>query len=336
MLSDLFGSANSQGVLAGLKAAGWDDFKAFCDTVDAYIKNGTAGTVSLNGKSFKLAAQKTGRAKNLKAIFAMAGSQTWTYGDHLVNIPIDCVFPTVAAAMAATPAQLDKLKGPFLAYAKTLEYMSSHSTSPRGPEFVNSTTNSYDAEVANFCSGKTLFVQQGDWVYTNMQKANPAIVDTLDIIPLKMPIQQSDIQAPGLTVQKINQSLTVWPPDYYLINQKLPVKVQQMAEKFLVWLNTTPAGQKFVIEDMAFIPYNADPKTTKISMSLGKAIISYMADGNTIPAAYSGAPAGWTANTFGQKMMESYLTKAAWTDQDLEDIANFAVSSWKQALAGSN
>ena len=47
-------------------------------------------------------------------------------------------------------------------------------------------------------------------------------------------------------------------------------------------LNTTEAGQKFVVEEMSFIPYNADPATTSAGYSLGDSIISYMAADKTL------------------------------------------------------
>ncbi|MDR0910968.1 MAG: extracellular solute-binding protein [Spirochaetaceae bacterium] len=330
MIAALFGAGNVDGVLAGLTACGWDDFKAFVEAVDAYIKNGTAGNVTLAGKSFALASSKTGKAASLKAVFSMAGSEKWTYGDHLVNIACDAVFPNVAAAVAATDAQVDSMKGAFIAYAKCLDLMSSHSISPRGPEFINSTTNGYDACVNNFANSETLFIKQGNWVYTNIEKANAAICPTLTFVPIKMPFQQSDIKVPGLTVEKLITSIPVFVPNYYLINKKVDVKVQQEAEKFLVWLNTDPEGQKFVTKDMAFIPYNADPAATKLGNSLGDSIISYMAKGATITNAYAGAPVSWSGDTFGLKIMESYLTKATWTEQDYSDIADYGIQMWKQ------
>ena len=101
-----------------------------------------------------------------------------------------------------------------------------------------------------------------------------------------------------------------------------------MAEDFLVWLNTSEAGQKFVTEDMAFIPYNADPATTKIDNSLGNSIIEYMADDAMITNAYAGAPNTWSGDVVGLYIMENKLTKAEWTEEDYEDIANYAVDQW--------
>ena len=34
---------------------------------------------------------------------------------------------------------------------------------------------------------------------------------------------------------------------------------------------------------------------------------------------------------FGLKIMEEYLTKPEWAEQDYEDIANYTIASWKEA-----
>jgi len=98
---------------------------------------------------------------------------------------------------------------------------------------------------------------------------------------------------------------------------------------FLVWMNTSAAGKKFIVESFNFIPYNADPATTVLPNSLGNSILDYINAKTIIAAPYQGAPAVWSGDTVGLKLMESYLTKAVWNDKDYNDIADFAVQAWK-------
>ena len=158
----------------------------------------------------------------------------------------------------------------------------SHAVSERGPEFINSTTNGYDAAVANFANGKTLFIKQGNWCYTNIKNANSEIVDTLTILPIKMPFEQGDIAVDGLTVEHMNSSIPVFCGNYYVLNKQVSQHELEEAQKFLVWLNTSEEGQHYVTEEMAFIPYNADPATTVLGNSLSDCIIGYMSEGNTL------------------------------------------------------
>lgn len=338
MLADLFGADKTTAMLADIKTATYAEWEAFVLALDAYIQSETAGSVTLSGNSYALAATKGALAANLTGVFATAGSQTWTYGDHFLNVAIDAVFADASAAANATPEQLDALKGPLLAYAKALDLKTSHAAGtdaalPRGPEFINTTTASYDASVQLLADHKAVFLKQGNWVYGNIEKVNAEIVKTLTFLPVKMPFTADDIKAPGLTVEKMSQSIPVFVPNYYAINAKSTADEQLKAEAFLVWLNTSDAGKKFVVEDMAFIPYNADPATTTLPNSLGQSILEYLATGDTITNAYAGAPNNWAGATVGLKVMESYLTKETWTDADYEAIANYAIDQWKTMAA---
>lgn len=335
MLGDLFGEDQVDSFIAAYKTATYDEFEAMVNTLAAYIKDGKAGTVTLSGQDFALAAEKKGKAASLEGVFSVAGSEKWTYGDHMVNVAIDAIFKDSTAASNATKEQLEAGKGAFEAYAKALDLKTANATTPRGPELINATTNGYDSAVANFANSKAIFFKNGNWVYTNIENANPDIVDTLTFLPVKMPFTQDDIQVEGLTVEHMLTSIPVFVPNYYLINDKVSDEEKELAQEFLVWLNTTEAGQKFVIEDMAFIPYNADPVTTSAGYSLGDSIISYINERNTLTNAYAGAPTGWATDTFGQQMMENYVNTAEWPDTAYEDIADFAISSWSD-MAGLN
>lgn len=342
LLAELFGEANVTAWLASFKTATYAEFDAAVKAIAAYIKDGTAGTVTLSGKGYALNATKGELAKSLTGVFCTAGSQKWTYGDHFLNVAIDAVFPNAAAAASATTEQIDSLKGAFLAYAKALDLKTSNAAGfegplPRGAEFINTTTAGYDQSVQLLVEHKGLFLKQGNWVYGNIEKidANKTVAPNLTFLPVKMPFTQADVKVSGLTVEHMASSIPVFVPNYYAINAKVSQEEQEKGEKFLVWLNTTDAGKKFVVENMAFIPYNADPATTTLPNSLGQSILEYMKTGNTITNAYAGAPTNWSGETVGLKIMEEYLTKAKWTDKDYTDIADYAIAQWKE-LKSSN
>ena len=333
MLAALFGEDQVDAFLEAFKTATYDEFEQMVLTLQSYIKEGTAGSVTLSGQEFALAAEKTGKAATLEGVFSVAGSEKWTYGDHFVNIAVDAIFPDSKAAGEATLEQLQAGKGAFEAYAKALDLKTANATTPRGPELINATTNGYDPSVATFANSKAIFLKQGNWAYENIKKANADIVDTLTFLPIKMPFTQDDIKVEGLTVEHMLESIPVFVPNYYCINDKVSDEEKELAEEFLVWLNTSEAGQKFVVEEMSFIPYNADPATTSAGYSLGDSIISYMAADKTLTNAYAGAPKGWATDNFGLQMMENYVNTAEWPDTAYSDIADYAISSWAE-MAG--
>ncbi len=328
MLAALFGEDQVESFITAFKTATYDEFEETVHALAAYIKDDTAGSVTLSGQKFTLAPEKTGKAAKLEGVFSVAGSEKWTYGDHMVNVAVDAIFKDSKAASQATREQLEAGKGAFEAYAEALDLKTANATTARGPELINSTTNGYDPAVANFANSKAVFFKNGNWAYTNIEKANPDIADTLTFLPIKMPFTQDDITAEGMTVEHMLSSIPVFVSNYYCINEKVSDEEKELAQEFLVWLNTTEEGQKFVIEDMAFIPYNADPATTSAGYSLGDSIISYINDGKTLTNAYAGAPVNWSGDTLGQYLMENYINKAEWPDDAYEDIADYAINSW--------
>ena len=93
MLAALFGEDQVDAFLEAFKTATYDEFEQMVLTLQSYIKEGTAGSVTLSGQEFALAAEKTGKAATLEGVFSVAGSEKWTYGDHFVNIAADAIFP---------------------------------------------------------------------------------------------------------------------------------------------------------------------------------------------------------------------------------------------------
>ncbi len=331
VLASLFGEDQVDAFIEAYKTASYDEFEAMVLAMDDYIKNGTASDITLSGQTFSFLAEKDERAANLEGVFAVAGSERWTYGDHLINIAIDAVFPDALATAAATTDQLEAGRGAWEAYAKLLDLGTSHAQVERGPELINSTTNGYDQAVASFANGQTVFMKQGNWCYTNITNANADIADYMTFLPIKLDVTDEDIQVEGLTADHLNSSIPVFVPSYYAINAKATDEEKEAAEAFLVWLNTTEEGQKFVIEDMAFIPYNADPDTTSAGYSLGDSILNYVKDGQTITNAYAGLPASYATYTLGAYMMENYLNQTEWPDTAYTDIADYIISSWAEA-----
>ncbi len=338
MLADLFGEENVDEFLEDFKAATYSEFETFVTKVADYIKNGTASEIVLNGNEYILKYDKTELSKKLTGVFAVAGSEKWTYGDHMINLALNTVFATPEEAKVAGKERIESLKNPLMAYARALDLKSSYVAGDegileRGAQMINSTTNGYDAAVQRFAEHKALFIKQGNWAYSNIEKANPDIVSTLTFLPVKMPFEDKDISVKGLDSEKLNRSIAVFVPNYYAINAKVSKEEQEKAVDFLVWLNTTTEGEEFITKDMAFIPYNAEPSVTKLENSLGNSIIRYMHDGDTVTNSYAGAPTNWTGETVGLEIMEKYLTKKDWDEKDYEKIADYAILRYKE-MAG--
>lgn len=333
MLSDLFGEDRVKDLLSDLKACSYEEFTAFCVAVDEYIASPASSSVKVNGNSYSFHTQKTGRAANLTGVFAFAGSEKWTYGDHLINIAINAVFPDARSAENATEEQLDQLKQPFVAYAQALEFVSDHvgglkGHASRGSELINKANFGYDQSVQMYADGNALFLQQGNWAYANIEKVNADVAARSSFIPIKLPLTDAMIQT-GKTAAQMNASIPVYVPNYYAINAKASETAQKQAIQFLTWMQKPENIQKYIIDSFEALPYNAND-SMQIENPLSVSILEYMKNGNTLSAPYHGAPNIWTSEVVGKELMEKYLVKQDWTEEDYEAISNFAIEQWKQ------
>lgn len=334
MISGLFGDANMEAAYAGLRDATWDEWQNFVVTLEKWIASPSALRVKLGGKDFTFAASKTDITGKLTGTFVVMGAQNWTYGDHYINIALNAAFNNQTEALNVTDDKFKALRNPLIAYAKAVEFKTGHAAGKNGPaargqDLVSDANFGYDQAIALFAEGKGLFLKQGNWAYNNIANADKDMAARLRFLPVKMPFSQSDITAQGVTVEKLNTSIPVFVPNYYAINAMASPEEQKAAYDFMVWMNTTPNGQKFIVEDMAFIPYNADPATTKVPNSLGNSIIDYMKNGKTLKGIFLAVPQTWPGAIVGQYLREQYLTKPTWQQDDYAAIADFAVDKWR-------
>lgn len=335
MLTDIFPGVDIETLLKDIKNASYDEWKNFIVATDAYIKNNTAAGVVLSGNTYTMAAEKTGLATKLNGVFAVMGSQKWTYGDHMLNVALNAVFDSAQAANSATEEKIKELKPALVKYAQALDTKTTYLAGKdaplvRGKEFIAESNTGYDQIAQIFAEGKALFLKQGNWAYANIEKVDKTVPERLTFVPVKMPFEQSDIKV-DKTVEELNSSIPVFVPNFYAINASVSKDEQKKAMDFLVWLNTSEKGKKIVVEEFKFIPYNADASTV-VNNSLGDSIIQYVKEGKTLAAPYHGAPASWSGDVVGLKVMEEYLTKKDWTEKEHQEIADYAVEQWIELI----
>ncbi|MDR2552782.1 MAG: extracellular solute-binding protein, partial [Treponema sp.] len=334
MIGALFGADSVDAVLGDIKTASYDEWAALVLALDGWIKSPSAAGVVLSGKDYSLVSAKSGPAANLTGVFAVMGAEKWTYGDHFVNVAMNAAFSSSNDAFTADDGKVRAARNAFVDYAQALDLKTGHLAGKNGPaqrgqDFVSSANYGYDQTVQIFADSKAVFFKQGNWAYGNIANVNKGMAERLEFLPVKMPFKAADItRTDGMTVEKLNRSIPVFVPNYYAVNALAAEDEKKMAYDFLVWLNTSPAGQKFLVEDFAFIPYNADPAVTTVPNSLGNSIIEYMKTGDIIAAPYHGAPASWSGDVVGLKLMEDYMTKPVWAAADYEAIADYAVDQW--------
>ncbi len=333
MLEALFGKDNAEDVYEDLKECSYTEFTTFTDAVTEYIASPSARSVTLDGDTYTFSATKQGLAEKLNGVFAFAGAEKWTYGDHLINVALNAVFPDARSAENASAKDVDELKKPLLAYTEALDYVSNHAAglkgaTKRGKDLISQANFGYDQSIQMYADSNALFLQQGNWAYANIAKINKDVAMNSIFVPIKLPLTEEMIKT-GKSVEDINSSIPVYVPNYYAINAKASDTAKKHAMEFLVWMQKPENVQKYVIDSFEAIPFDAD-SNMKINNSLSVSILDYLDDGDVLSAPYHGAPNTWSSEVVGKELMEKYITKETWAKEDYEAISSFATSQWKQ------
>lgn len=331
MVEDIFGSANKDAALEAMRTCTYEEWEVLIHALGNMIDTGTSGNVTLSGKQFAI--QKRGLASKLTGVFAFAGTDMWTYGDHFINVALCAKVNNISETLAADVQTIQDMKGAFKAYAKALDLKTSYAAGDSGhlvrsAGMIDSKSNGYNAALQKMADSKAIFFKNGNWVTSLIQELNSDVAERLAFLPVKMPVTQADVTAEGMTVERLNSTIPVFVPMYYAINARNDEAHQKAAQDFLVWLNTSETGRKYIMETFQFIPYNADPTSTKVDNALGNSLIEYLNRGGTLSNPYNGTPGNWAGNTVGEYIRQKYLTKAEWNDAVYEDIANYAIDQW--------
>jgi raffinose/stachyose/melibiose transport system substrate-binding protein len=98
-------------------------------------------------------------------------------------------------------------------------------------------TGDYTTSVALFLAGKAALIQQGNWIEPDLMKASPGLV--VGVLPMPLSNRPDDRVPMGV-------------PNFWVVNKNSPAKDD--AKHWLEWLRSSPAGQKFLLEELKVIP----------------------------------------------------------------------------------
>lgn len=334
MVASVFGENNVKNFISDLKKSSYDEFEDLVNSLDNFIKYNKSSTVLLNKNSYPIASHKDSVSGNLTGVFSVDTSDEQTYINHIINIAINTTFKSSLNAFNANSSQIDSLSEPFRKYAQALDLNTSHTAGQNTPlnrskDYIDSELSNYTQSIKTFSEGKSFFINQGNWSYNDIENTNPTLASRLSIVPIKLPLSENDIQLQDTNVEKINCSIPVYVSKYYAINAKVSYKEKKLAQDFLVWLNTSEIGQKYITDEFKFIQYNFDDSFVS-NYSLNKSIIEYIKDGNILSGAYTGSPYCNKTSELGEKIKNDYLTKDEWNNDDYNDISKYAIDEWKK------
>ena len=333
MLSSLFGGDKYRSALSDLKECQYDEFANFVNALNVYITSGQVYEIKLNGKPYNFLETKGELAESLNGVFSYPAGEPKQTGTYMINVALSAVFNSAADANIADDKKIDLIKNPMIKLAQALELRTScvsgkNGMLSRGMDLVDTTINSYSQSIKNFVSGKSLFFIDGLSSYDTILGLNQALARRLSFIPIKLPITSQDISS-SITQKKFNLSIPVYAPRYYAINAKTSEKEQQLAQDFLVWLETSELAEKYVMQEFGYIPYYIK-ESSAIDNTISRSIIEYLSSEKILSQPCDGAPDKWCDDTVAKHIIEQYFTKQIWSYSDYEEIANYAIKKWKE------
>ncbi len=319
------------------KAASYEEFQGMLEALDGYIKNDAGSSFSLNGNTYTVRSDKTPLTENLTGVIAIAGAEKWTYGNHFGNYPVSTVYGTVYDVREEEASYADNLKTPLVKSLKELDYLTRFAAGAegpveRGPQFINSTVTGYDQAVQMLAEEKAVFIKNGNWIYPNVAKISQETAENLMMLPMKTNFSDEDILVEGLTAEKMNRSIPEFVSQYYVINAKATEEERREAEDFVLWLNTSEAGRNFIINDFAFVPFNADGSVV-LDNPLSNDLIKYKEEDNLLANPFDAAPASWGTESYGKYIMEElFINPEDWSEEELSEIADKCIADWKSGM----
>lgn len=339
MIMEIFGldSGSIEIFKEDYKRADYGEFQSMVRAVDGLIKGDGGQSFTLGGRPYATAAEKKGAAAGLNGVFSIAGAEKWTYGNHFGNYPISAVYKDVYDVRGSDPSKAEQLKEPIIKSLQELDFLTRYAAGPdgaveRGPRFINSTVTGYDQAVQAFAEGKSVFIKNGNWIYSNVAKISEDVAGNLMMLPMKLCFDDSDITVEGLDAAQMNRSVPQFVSQYYVINAKATEQERKDAEDFVLWLNTSETGQDFIINRFAFVPFNAD-EDTKLDNPLSNDLVRYKLDGDLLANPFDAAPSAWGTEMYGKALMEQlFISPDDWSEEKLTGIAEECIEYWQSGM----
>lgn len=236
-------------------------------------------------------------------VLSYTTKETWVTGNHTFNIPF---------AAQEDPAKYlsDYVAGKedittnkeFTDWMNLVALMCKYS----GGKTLE--TIDYSTQVGNFALGKTAFIQQGNWVASDLDKLDAKF--DMGFVPMCINNDAND---------KVNTSIPVGVPMYWVVNKDS--KVNAEAKEFLDWMVESQTGQESLVNDMNMIPAFTNFKPES-SNTLNKSITEYNKAGKTLKWAFTDFPDGFTMNNIGP-VFSKFLDTDMGPDAQKETLQGF-------------
>lgn len=219
-------------------------------------------------------------------VLSYTTKETWVTGNHTFNIPFATQDNPAQFAKDYIDKKADVVNNKqFNDWMNLVELMCKYG----GGKTLD--TIDYSNQVGNFALGKTAFIQQGNWIASDLKNLKADF--DMGFVPLAI---NNDT--------KVSGSIPVGVPMYWVVNKDS--KVNKEAKEFLDWMVTSKTGQEALVKDMNMIPAFTN-FTVESDNALNKSISEYNKAGKTLPWAFTNFPDGFSMNNIGP-IFSKFLT----------------------------
>lgn len=248
----------------------------------------------------------------LTNVTTVQGAEKWVLGDHAVNIALAPEFKEDVFAAADAKELSFSYKDAYKDYIDLQLKYSAFADNKAGAVSVGYS----DAVQGALALGTVAVIQQGNWIYNDVNTIDPSIAENLVFLPA--PIKGYN-----------EESIITLVANYWCVNSQSDDAVKQAAKDFLNWLYQSDEGKQIVVNEFGFLPVFDNYGDLAPSDPLSKGILEYASAGKAVSAVFKGTPgAKWLQEVFGAKV-QGYLTGDLTWDQVFDESA----TEWKNMRA---
>ena len=273
-----------------------DDFDKAFKALDDKIKDGSIKDIE--------------SAKNLKAVTAVQGAETWVLGDHAENIFLVPEFEGDPFKAYDSKTIEMKYADTYKDYTDMMLKYSEFADNGKGAVAYTYSSNA----IPDLASGKIAVIQQGNWAYGEIAKISEDVAKNLTLLPIPIGGENQDAAMVSILSQ------------YWVVNKQANDAEKKAAKDFLNWLYQSEEGKDIIVNSFGFIPVFDNYGDMTPSDPLSKAVVQLSKDGKVVNAVFKGTPDGWGQNTFGAAV-QGYLSG----DKTWDEVVKTAQDGWAEA-----
>lgn len=204
--------------------------------------------------------------------------ETWVGGIHTFNIPLALQEKPMEFIRNYMSGKVDIVNDKvFNDWMNLVELLCKYG----GGQILE--TIDYSTQVGNFALGKTAFIQQGNWIASDLNSLGADF--DMGFVPLCI---NNDIKMSG--------AIPVGVPMYWVVNKDSKVNLE--AKAFLNWLSESKVAQEALVNEMNVIPAFTN-FTIESNNVLNKAVNKYNKAGKTITWPVTMLPQGFAVEKIG-------------------------------------